>query len=202
VHSVYLPLHTLTHPTRTVGKRIKHILHIVYLYYVCVCVCVQNDAPYGRNETESRTGLFTSMECSSSTRSLVVVRFVNIMHRGLKSAAAASASGNIDRAIFVFLFSAYGSRLPPMRAVDITVGLVYIIPRYRNNYIPSIYIYSDDCGIRRRTILYSRYLPASFYIYKTIIITFYVCKYIYMYAPYPPSPQSVKLGRVYGQNDL
>jgi len=62
------------------------------------------------------------------------------MHRGLKSAAAASASGNIDRAIFVFLFSAYGSRLPPIRAVDITVGLVYIIPRYRNNYIPSIYI--------------------------------------------------------------
>lgn len=111
-----------------------------------MCVCVQNDAPYGRNETESRTGLFTSMECSSA-RSLVVERFVNIMHRGFKSAAAASASGNIDRAIFVLLFSAYGSRLPPTRALDITVGLVYIIPRYYNNYM---YIYSDDCGIRRR----------------------------------------------------
>lgn len=61
-------------------------LNIYYIFYVLrVCVCVQNDAPYGRNETESRTGLFTSMECSSA-RSLVVERgiasrFVNIMHR-------------------------------------------------------------------------------------------------------------------------
>lgn len=55
-----------------------------------------------------------------------------------------------------------------IRAVDITSidGVVFMIPRYRKNYTAYNIICSDDCGIRRRTILYSRYLA---FIHKTII---------------------------------
>jgi len=135
---VYIILPTVsTHThTRTVGKRIKHILQYFMFMY---CACVQNNAPYGRNETESRTGLFTSMECSSA-RSLAVARHRlafreyyaprrRVRRRGFKSAATVCTNCNVDRAIFVFVL---GDRrfVPLVERVVCFVGLERIIPRY------------------------------------------------------------------------
>lgn len=61
-----LPMKTQIDGLRIVNYTHTHIIHI------------QNDASYGRNETESWTGLFTLMECSSQPQ-FDRVYTVNIM---------------------------------------------------------------------------------------------------------------------------
>jgi len=115
--------------------------------------------PYGRNETESWTGLFTSMECSSARSLVVVSPCVSWTLRTATDAAGLKAPQQlppprravcniiyVDCAIFVFVLRCT-AQSAIISAAD-KCRLMYPTRRSRISY-------NDDCDIRRRTSIYN-----------------------------------------------